>query len=263
MEILKRLEKQAKTVKELGIELRFESSYRGIERLVQLVIQALLDLGLMTLSAAGVSAGGYRDIALLLARLGFLTNEEANLMKAMAGLRNILVHGYARVNRKIVIESSKRLPDDATKLAERMVSSAKQTIKDPPKNLDDILKKLRRALKGKVKLAFIFGSKIKGYKLKGDVDIAVYFSRQPDPYEIGRIMYDIQEALGREDIDLIVIDDCDNLALAYEAVHGKPILGNEVEVLELRTKIASQHMDYLEELKKIKRLMKTQPEKLS
>ena len=61
MEILKRLEKQAKTVKELGIELRFESSYRGIERLVQLVIQALLDLGLMTLSAAGVSAGGYRD----------------------------------------------------------------------------------------------------------------------------------------------------------------------------------------------------------
>jgi len=36
---------------------------------------------------------------------------------------------------------------------------------------------LREVLKGKVKAAVLFGGRAKGYSLKGDYDIAVYFGR--------------------------------------------------------------------------------------
>jgi len=53
MDVLERIERQANLVRELVGELEVEKSYRGIERLVQLVIQALLDLGLMIIVALG------------------------------------------------------------------------------------------------------------------------------------------------------------------------------------------------------------------
>lgn len=94
MEVLKRLEQQARSVENFGLELREEANYRAIKRLVQLNIQALLDLGIMVLSSLGITAVGYRDVATSLARLGFLGKEDVETMKAMVGLRNILVHGY-------------------------------------------------------------------------------------------------------------------------------------------------------------------------
>lgn len=251
MEVLKRLEQQARAVEELGRELRGEASYRGVERLVQLTIQALLDLGLMVLSALGASPGDYRDVATSLARLEFLASEDAELMKAMVGLRNVLVHGYARVNREILIEASKRLPEDATRLARGVLSSARRLVKDPLGGADDLVEKLRKALKDRVRLAFIFGSQVKGYSLKADVDVALYFGRRPDPYEVGKLVYDVQEALGREDVDVLVIDVYEDIALAYEAVRGRPVLGEEAEILQLRTKIASQYMDWSERLARL------------
>jgi len=52
MKNLKRIKQQTDVVKELSKEPQFESSYRGLERLTQLTIQALSDLGLMVLSRA-------------------------------------------------------------------------------------------------------------------------------------------------------------------------------------------------------------------
>jgi len=104
-------------------------------------------------------------------------------------------------------------------------------------------------------MAFIFGSKIKGYSLKGDVDVALYFGRNPDPYEVGLLVSDMQDELRRENIDVLVVDTCDSILLVYEAVHGEPIPGKEVEILELRTRIASQYIDYEEGLSRIKALV--------
>lgn len=72
MDILKRLRQQARVAKEYADELRREESYRGRERLVQITIQALLDLGLMILSAMGKLAKSYRDVATLLRSAGVL-----------------------------------------------------------------------------------------------------------------------------------------------------------------------------------------------
>ncbi len=107
-----------------------------------------------------------------------------------------------------------------------------------------IAEDLKRALKDRVKLAFLFGSQVKGYSLKEDIDVAVYFGRHPDPYEVGALVSDLHEAFGREDVDVLLIDACDNLALAYEAVQGEPIIEDKVEILWLKTRIASQYIDY-------------------
>jgi len=256
MEILRRLEQQVEVVGALSEELRREASYRGVERLVQLTIQALLDLGLMVLSALGGSPSGYRDVAASLSRLNLLNREDAELMRKMAGLRNILVHAYVGTSRETVVESSKRLPGDAARLADEILSSARRIVDDPPTTMDSLVEGLRRTLKDRVRLAFLFGSQVRDYSLKGDVDIAVYFDRSPDPYEAGGILSDLQEALGREDIDLLVLDDCDNVALAHEAVQGKPILGDQGEILQLRTRIASLHMDYQFNLDKVRKMLK-------
>lgn len=252
MEVLRRIEQQADVVRELSRELRYEGSYRGVERLVQLIIQALLDLGLITLSAMGVSPTGYGDVATSLGSLGLLASNDAELMRAMAGLRNVLVHAYVGVNREIINKSSKKLPEDAVRLADEVLSSARQRLHDPPKTANDIAETLRRVLKDKVNLAFLFGSQVKGYSLKGDIDVAVYFGRRPDPYEVGALVSDMHETLGREDIDVLVMDTCDNITLAYEAVQGEPIIGDEAEILRLKTKIASQHIDYKKKLSHIK-----------
>ena len=41
MKIIERLERQVELVRDLVEELRVESSYRGVERLVQVVIQVI------------------------------------------------------------------------------------------------------------------------------------------------------------------------------------------------------------------------------
>jgi len=252
VEVLKRLEQQAGVVRELGSELRQESSYRGLERLVQLTVQSLLDLGLMVLSAAGSSPSGYRDVASSLGRLGLLSHGDAELMRDMAGLRNILVHAYVGVDREIVLGSSRRLPDDAVRLADEILRSAKRVVDDPEVALDELTETLRGVLKDRVKVAFLFGSRVKGYSLKGDVDIALFFGRRPDPYEVGGLLCDVQESLGREDVHILVLDDCDNISLAYEALRGKPILGDKGEILQLRARTASQYLDYQVYLQKAK-----------
>jgi uncharacterized protein YutE (UPF0331/DUF86 family) len=53
LKIIERIDRQVEQVKELVKELDKERSYRGTERLVQLIIQALLDLGLMVITALG------------------------------------------------------------------------------------------------------------------------------------------------------------------------------------------------------------------
>lgn len=135
MEVLKRIKQQASTVKELSIELENEENHRGIERLIHLTLQALLDMGLMVLSAIGISPAGYRDVATSLAKLGLIAQKDAELMRAIAGLRNILVQGYMGVNREIILGSAKRLPEDTVRLADQILSSANLRVKNLAGNI--------------------------------------------------------------------------------------------------------------------------------
>ncbi len=82
--------------------------------------------------------------------------------------------------------------------------------------------------------------------------MAVYFERHSDPHEVGALVSDIHEALKRKDVDVLILDFCDNINLAYEAIQGKTIVGDEADTLWLKTKITSQYIDYKEKLHYIK-----------
>ena len=133
LKIIERIDQQVTQIGELVKELEKEKSYRGIERLIQLTIQALLDLGLMTISAlGGKTPKTYSEVGELLSDIGAINENEAKLLKSMAGMRNILVHAYTNVKRDIITSTAMKLKDDAPRIANNLRKSLEGRNIDPP-----------------------------------------------------------------------------------------------------------------------------------
>lgn len=245
MKIVERINQQANQVMELVKELEKESSYRGIERLVQLIVQSLVDLGLMVISAlGGRTPKGYSEIGELLSDLHVLSEDDAKLLKSMAGMRNILVHAYTAVRRDLLTDSSQSLRDDAPRLARLLKDGLKGKDIDPPP-LIDLAESLNHVFKGKVKAALFFGGRAKGYSMKGDYDIAVYFGRTYNLYELGELIVDIAKALEvqEDQVDVISLDSV-TPEIVLEALDGKLIYVEDNYVLfELRLKALMELLD--------------------
>jgi len=255
LRVVERLEKQVELIRELVEKLRTESSYRGIERLVQVTIQALLDLGLMAVSALkGRKPERYSEIGAVLHELGILDSAHADLLKAMAGLRDILVHMYSRVDREKVVEASKKLISDAPVIAVAVLEAVKirgvnpQTRLEP--ELEVLVSKLREVLKGRVALAYLFGGRVKGYALKGDYDIAVLMPENYTLLDLGLLQVDVARVLGVNE-ELVDIT-CLNTAppeLVLEALSGVLVAEDPVLRLELEVKALRELLDMRESLR--------------
>ncbi|MEM1636737.1 MAG: HepT-like ribonuclease domain-containing protein, partial [Pyrobaculum sp.] len=76
-----------------------------------------------------------------------MSKEDAVVVKAMAVLRNILVHGYAAVEPEKVVECSKRVGQDALRIAEAIISALEGRGIDPFE--DEAVAKIRDVLRGK------------------------------------------------------------------------------------------------------------------
>jgi uncharacterized protein YutE (UPF0331/DUF86 family) len=76
MNVLERIKRQANLLAELVRELEVEKSYRGIERLVQLIIQSLLDLGLMIIALGWERPKAYSEIGYTLRESGIVGDDE-------------------------------------------------------------------------------------------------------------------------------------------------------------------------------------------
>ncbi|ADM28492.1 protein of unknown function DUF86 [Ignisphaera aggregans DSM 17230] len=252
MEIVKRFEKQFELIDNLIRELEIERSYRGIERLVQLVIQALLDLGLMAISVlGGRKPRSYSEIGFILMELGILDESDAKLVKSMAGLRNILVHEYATIDREKIFEFAKTLKSDAIRIAMKIMDSVNRANLDPNEDIDDIVKKLYKVLKGRVRVAYLFGGRSKRYLMKGDYDIAILMDKNYSLYELGELQILIAETLGVDEdkIDLICLNNA-SPDIVIEALSGIPIIiENPVEILELKTKALTELLDMEEAIR--------------
>jgi len=75
---------------------------RFIEHTLQLAIQACLDAASHVVSDDRLGEPSTtRELFLLLARAGRLSQELAQRLSAAAGFRNVLVHGYAEVDNRI------------------------------------------------------------------------------------------------------------------------------------------------------------------
>lgn len=71
----------------------------AVQRGLQIAIQALLDVGNHLLAeAAANDVEEYGEIIVKLGERGILPAEFARRIRPMAGLRNLLVHGYTRVD---------------------------------------------------------------------------------------------------------------------------------------------------------------------
>jgi uncharacterized protein YutE (UPF0331/DUF86 family)/predicted nucleotidyltransferase len=227
LDVVERIRRQARLVEELLGELEVERSYRGVERLVQLIIQALLDLGLMVIAAlGGRRPEAYSEIGVVLRELNVIGDEEALMMKSMAGLRNLLVHAYRVVDRDKVVEFAERLKTDAPRLTSRILRGVEGKNVDPPGlSVGEVVERVRGVLAGKVTLAFLYGGRVKGYTLKGDYDIAVLMEPTCSLYKLGELAVDIARALGvrEEDVDVKCIDMLPP-EHALEALNGIPIV---------------------------------------
>jgi uncharacterized protein YutE (UPF0331/DUF86 family) len=88
-------------------------SLRFAEHTLQLAIQAALDVASHIVSDERLGEPGRnRDLFLLLARGGWLPQEQVEVMQRITGFRNILVHGYLEVDPQVVREIVENgLPD--------------------------------------------------------------------------------------------------------------------------------------------------------
>ncbi|WP_243679479.1 DUF86 domain-containing protein [Vulcanisaeta souniana] len=81
-------------------------SIYAVERLTQLTIQALLDLGAMlAVELRDRKPETYRDIADYLSNKLGLDEDLRKFLRGLAGFRNVLVHGYAEINRELEEEA--------------------------------------------------------------------------------------------------------------------------------------------------------------
>ncbi len=244
LNIMSRINQQVELIIDLVKELETEKSYRGIERLVQLILQALLDLGLMVISVLdGKTPKKYSEIGEILFNMGILSENDAALLKSMAGMRNILVHAYTNIKRDIIKASVEDLRKDAVRISNILKKSLEGKSIDPQYTND--LTKLRGVFRGKVKVALLIGGRAKGYSMKGDYDIAVFFGRPFNLYELGSLLINIAKALNvsEDQIDLINLDSA-SPEMMLEALSGKIIyVEDEYILFELKFKALIELLD--------------------
>lgn len=91
--------------------------YGSVERFLQLAIETTIDIGNHITSALGLGEiNWYSDVAALMEEKGYITVELRERWIKMIGFRNILVHDYLEVDRKIVYSVLQNRLDDLEEL---------------------------------------------------------------------------------------------------------------------------------------------------
>ena len=94
----------------IAVDVREE---RFVEHTLQIAIQSVLDVASHIVSDQRLGEPRTnQELFELLARNGWLTDELSRSLRAAAGLRNILVHGYAAVDKAIVRDVVENRLDD-------------------------------------------------------------------------------------------------------------------------------------------------------
>ncbi|MFN2324192.1 MAG: DUF86 domain-containing protein, partial [Trueperaceae bacterium] len=77
--------------------------YGSAERFLQVAVEVLNDLGAhLVARAGGEPVVAYRDVPRRLLESGVLDAEQADVWRLVIGFRNVVVHEYLEVDRKLV-----------------------------------------------------------------------------------------------------------------------------------------------------------------
>jgi len=114
--LLERLARLRQIAGELKSFLDYEKSMDKkdiAERGIQVSIEASLDIGKIIISRKGLpEPKDNKGIFIVLAEAGFISDESLNFLVPMAGTRNILVHGYDKVDEVLIYGILKNHLDD-------------------------------------------------------------------------------------------------------------------------------------------------------
>ena len=204
---------------------RGESLY-ALERIAQLLIQSLLDLGAMLAVYLGRGKPEtYRGIAEFISSL--IGEEHKTFLVELAGFRNLLVHGYARMDRRLEEEAFREMEEELPIVLDKLRGCIDADEIDP-RELRGVEEVFRRY---GVRYALLFGSRARGEPGR-DYDIAVSVELK-SALEMGGLLMDLAEALGcpESSIDLIHIDSAP-MGILYTLLNeGVIIYGDREEAL--------------------------------
>ena len=102
------------------------------ERNIQVAIEGCLDIAKIVISSKGLpEPKDNKGLFTVLAEAGILSNESLNFLVPMAGTRNVLVHGYDKVEDSVIYGVIKRHLDDfgvfLKEIKENYLHAAKKT----------------------------------------------------------------------------------------------------------------------------------------
>ena len=128
-----------------------------------------------------------------------------------------------------------------------------------PAVLDTLRERLER--RPEILEAYLFGSYARGEAMPhSDIDIAVYVDRErlpPAPWGYAaEITTDLMAGLGRNDIDVVVLNDAPPLLYHRVLRDGERLLSRDLAATTTREGYAySRYFDYLPQLRKIDRYL--------
>lgn len=112
-ERLERLKTLSKSLSSLENYQTSKDTKDIAERNIQVAIETCLDIGKIIISREGLNEPkDNKGIFVVLSEAGYLTGENLSFMVSMAGTRNILVHGYDKVDDSLVYGILERHIDD-------------------------------------------------------------------------------------------------------------------------------------------------------
>ena len=219
-----------------------------MERLAELIAQSILGFAAMLASReAGRKPGTYRALAKWLAERAGLGDELASFLEGLAGFRNILVHMYAEIDRRLKEQAFREILEKTPGVIEALERLAK----DPC--IDEVVERLRRDA-GEIRPRYIllFGSVARN-GCGRDVDVAVKLGRRPSLLEAGRIQVMLEDYLGAP-VDLVVIDYGVPPSLAKTLVDEAIVVyGDEREARRDLLRMYLGYLDWVEEARSVER----------
>jgi len=90
-----------------------EDLHLKAERCLQLALQAMLDIGTHVIASEGLERpSGYEGVVPELGKAGYLSGQLVERLQGAAGMRNILVHDYVRLDYERLLDTvSEGIPD--------------------------------------------------------------------------------------------------------------------------------------------------------
>ncbi|BDR92096.1 type VII toxin-antitoxin system HepT family RNase toxin [Vulcanisaeta souniana] len=208
-------------------------SIYAVERLTQLTIQALLDLGAMlAVELRDRKPETYRDIADYLSNKLGLDEDLRKFLRGLAGFRNVLVHGYAEINRELEEEAFRDMEERLPLIIERLRNFISGTGDSGQMDIEELRARLKPVFERHgVRFALLFGSRARA-GVGRDYDIAISADLR-SAIELGELIVDIAETLGvNEDLIDVVHLESAGAGILYSVINdGVVIHGDEEEAM--------------------------------